>query len=175
MHRVERSREPERKITVTPGEAGTRCSYCHDALAREQAVSCDSCRTELHLPCAAETARCTTYGCAGSFRSKIPPEIFAEALGMKAELEAEKFVNTLEALFDVLLGTRAGSTRHRETTVSGFTMLPFSVEEIRESVERQRAQVPFWIRLLVDGYDLARQVAWKAATGLLRFVIGRLS
>lgn len=55
----------------TPTPLAVRCGYCHDRLARNQAVYCASCLAPQHRDCFAEHGRCVALGC-GSARWVTP-------------------------------------------------------------------------------------------------------
>src|ERR1700722_55143 len=48
--------EPARRVSLS-------CSFCHDSLAREQAVFCTGCLAPHHRECFAEYGKCATLGC----------------------------------------------------------------------------------------------------------------
>lgn len=61
----EPSREPPRPPEPATGLAlGVRCTFCHDALSRAEAVYCASCLAPHHAGCFGEHGRCSAPGCA---------------------------------------------------------------------------------------------------------------
>ena len=50
-------------VAALRDKIGLSCSFCHDALARDQSVFCASCLGPHHAECFAEHGRCTLPGC----------------------------------------------------------------------------------------------------------------